>query len=160
MMKRLVLVGALVGALGAGPVVAQSPTGHTTPKAQPQTAPSPNVPTGEMALGSVRIPKGVKVDGKALPAGTYQVRLTAQNATPPAAGQTPTAERWVELLQGNQVKGREVVTIVAQSEIQAVQKDAPPRANSSKVETLKGGDYVRVWINRGGNHYLLHLPTA
>ena len=33
-------------------------------------------------------------------------------------------------------------------------------SNGSKVETLKGGDFVRVWINKGGNHYLLHLPTA
>jgi len=41
-----------------------------------------------------------------------------------------------------------------------VQKDAPPKVNGSKVELLKGGDYVRVWINKGGNHYLLHLPTA
>ena len=23
---------------------------------------------------------------------------------------------------------------------------------------LKGNDYVRVWINKGGNHYLIHLP--
>lgn len=158
-MKRLVLVGALVSALVA-PALAQSPTGHTAPKAQPQTAPEPSVPSGEMALGSVRIPKGVKVDGKPLPAGTYQVRLTAQTASPPAKGQTPTAERWAELLQGRQVKGREVVTIVPQSEIDKVQKDPPPRNNASKVETLKGGDYVRVWINRGGHHYLLHLPTA
>jgi len=24
---------------------------------------------------------------------------------------------------------------------------------------LKGGDYLRVWINKGGNHYLVHLPV-
>jgi hypothetical protein len=53
-----------------------------------------------------------------------------------------------------------VVTIVPQSEIDKVQKDAPPRVNASKVEMLKGGDYMRIWINRGGNHYLLHLPAA
>jgi len=23
--------------------------------------------------------------------------------------------------------------------------------------TLKGGDYLRVWINRNGNHYLMHF---
>jgi hypothetical protein len=28
------------------------------------------------------------------------------------------------------------------------------------VELLKGEDYLRVWINRGGNHYLVHLPVA
>ncbi len=117
-------------------------------------------PSGEMQLGSVHLGKGVKADGKPLAAGTYQLKLTAQSASPDAKGQTPSSERWVEFVQRGQVKGREVVTIVPQSEIDKVQKDAPPHANASKVEMLKGGDYVRVWINRGGNHYLLHLPTA
>jgi len=134
--------------------------GHNAPKAQPETAPAPSVPTGEMQLGSVHLSKGVKADGKALAAGTYQLRLTAQAASPDAKGQTPASERWVEFVQRGQVKGREVVTIVPQSEIDKVQKDTPPHANASKVEMLKGGDYVRVWINRAGNHYLLHLPTA
>src|SRR5262245_61461744 len=174
-MKRVVLVGILASALGTVPALAfaqaeRSPqpasrggasgtAGHTVPKAQPSTAPAPSVPTGELRLGSVHLPKGVKADGKPLASGTYTVRLTAQAATPDAKGQTPNAERWVEFLQGTTVKGREVVTIVPQSEIDKVQKDAPPPANGSKVQTLKGGDYVRVWINRGGNHYLLHLPT-
>jgi hypothetical protein len=166
-MKQLVLVGTLVSALGAIPLAqgragggANPQAGHTAPKAQPETAPAPSVPTGELALGSVRIPKAVKVDGKTLPAGTYQVKLTGQAATPPATGQTPNSERFVELTQGGQVKARDVVTIVPQSEIDKVQKDAPPPRNGSKVELLKGGDYLRVWINRGGNHYLLHLPTS
>jgi hypothetical protein len=178
MIKQMMLVGTLVGALGALPLAqeAQTPAkkparkagqggatataGHTAPKAQPETAPTPSAPTGEMALGSVRLPKSVKADGKPLPAGTYQVRLTAQQATPPAKGETPTLERWVEFSQGGKVKGREVVSIVPQAEIDKVQKDTPPHAGGSKVETLKGGDYVRVWINRGGNHYLLHLVAA
>jgi hypothetical protein len=164
-MKRLVLVGAVITALSVtlsaqrGKPTSQA-GGHTAPKAQPGSAPAPSVPAGEMQLGSVHLAKGVKADGKPLAAGTYQLRLTAQAATPDAKGQTPSSERWVEFLQRGQVKGREVVTIVPQSEIDKVQKDAPPHANASKVEMLKGGDYVRVWINRGGNHYLLHLPTA
>ncbi len=44
------------------------------------------VPTTETALGSVRIPRSVKADGKDLKAGTYQVRLTAQDAAPPVPG--------------------------------------------------------------------------
>jgi hypothetical protein len=164
-MNRLVLAAAMMMALSIA-LSAQrgrssSPAGgHTAPKTQPASAPAPTVPTGEMQLGSVHLSKGVKADGKALAAGTYQVRLTAQAASPDARGQTPSSERWVEFLQRGQVKGREVVTIVPQSEIDKVQKDAPPHANGSKVEMLKGGDYVRVWINRGGNHYLLHLPAA
>jgi len=134
--------------------------GHTAPKTQPETAPAPSAPAGTMTLGTVHLSKGVKADGKPLSPGTYQVRLTAQEAMPDAKGQTKALERWVEFVQKGQVKGREVVTIVPQSEIDKVQKDTPPHANGSKVETLKGGDYVRLWINKGGNHYLVHFPTA
>jgi hypothetical protein len=173
-MKHVVMVGALV-AVSVVAGAAQKPSvkaapkakaaanesgGHTVPKTQPATAPSPAAPAGEIALGSVHIAKGVKADGKPLAPGTYQVRLTAQSAAPPAKGQSEGLERWVEFLQRGQVKGREVVTIVPQSEISQVQKDAPPQANASKVELLKGGEFLRVWINKGGNHYLLHLPTA
>ena len=161
-MKRLVLVGTVIGALTASGALAQanSQAGHTAPKTQPPTEASPSAPAGEVALGSVSVPKGVKADGKPLAAGTYQVRLTGQTATPDAKGQTAPLERWVEFVQGGQVKGREVVTIVPRESIDKVQKDSPPRANGSKVELLKGGDYYRVWINRGGNHYLIHLPAA
>ena len=160
-MKRLVLVGAFVGAVAASSAFAQTPAGggHTAPKQQPATEPAPSAPEGQVVLGTVRLPKGVKADGKALAAGTYQVRLTPQTASPDARGQTASLERWAEFLKGGQVVGREVVTIVPQSEISKVQKDSPPPSGGSKVETLKGGDYMRVWINRGGNHYLMHFPV-
>jgi hypothetical protein len=87
------------------------------------------------------------------------VRLTAEQAKPDAVGQDPTLERWVEFVQSGQVKGREVVTIVPQADIAQVADGRPPRAGASKVELLKGEDYLRVWINRGGTHYLIHLPT-
>jgi len=25
---------------------------------------------------------------------------------------------------------------------------------------LKGNDYLRVWFNKGGNHYLIYFPAA
>ena len=164
-MKHVLMVGVLVvaGAVAATAQTSKSNAGadgHTAPKVQPATAPSPAAPAGDVALGSVHFAKGVKADGKALAAGTYQVRLTGQAANPPAKGQSDGLERWVEFTQGGQVKGREVVTIIPQSEIAQVQKDTPPAANGSKVELLKGGDFVRVWIRKGANHYLLHLPTA
>ena len=139
---------------------AQAATGDTrTPKQQPTTAQDANVSDAAMALGTVRIPKAVKADNKPLPAGTYQVRLTADEAKPDAVGTSGKLERWVEFVKGGKVAGREVVTIVPQSEIGLVQKDTPPHAGGSKVEMLKGGDYMRVWINKGGTHYLIHLPV-
>ena len=119
------------------------------------------VPTTETALGSVRIPRAVKADGKDLKAGTYQVRLTAQDAAPPAAGII--RERWVEFVQGGKVAGREVVSIVPGDEVKDLQPgpDALPSTRAaSKVEMLKGNDYLRVWISRAGVIYLIHMPPA
>jgi hypothetical protein len=119
------------------------------------------VPTTETALGSVRIPRAVKADGKDLKAGTYQVRLTAQDASPTVPGIK--MERWVEFVQGGKVAGREVVSIVPGSEVKDLQPgpDAPPSTRAvSKVEMLKGNDYLRVWISRAGVIYLIHMPPA
>jgi hypothetical protein len=118
-------------------------------------------PTTETSLGSVRIPRTVKADGKDLKAGTYTVRLTAQDAAPPAPGII--RERWVEFVQGGKVAGREVVSIVPGNEVKDLQPgpDAPPSTRpASKVEMLKGNDYLRVWISRGGVIYLIHMPPA
>lgn len=118
------------------------------------------VPTTETALGSVRIPRAVKADGKDLRAGTYQVRLTAQAASPAVPGQT--MERWVEFVQGGKVVGREVVSIVPAGEM----KDLMPGPDTNKgpgsgarVEMLKGNEYMRVWIARNGVNYLIHFPV-
>ena len=119
------------------------------------------VPAGEAALGSVRLTRSVMADGKPLKAGTYQVRLTSQDAAPPAAGIK--MERWVEFLQGGKVAGREVVSIVPAAEM----KDLMPGPDSGKgpgagarVEMLKGNDYMRVWIARNGVNYLIHFPVS
>jgi hypothetical protein len=111
------------------------------------------------ALGSITLKQGVKANGQPLVAGTYQVRLTGDEAQP-AVGQSAGAERWVEFLRGGKVVGKEVVSIVPDADISQV-ADGPgkPAKGATRVDTLKGGDYVRVWINRGGNNYLIHLPV-
>ena len=159
-MKELVLVGALVGAVVVGAASVQGAS--ASPQAGPaRGATAPSTPSGEQILGTVHFSKAVKADGKSLPAGTYQVRLTTQTPSQPATGETPGLERWVEFVQRGEVKGREVATIVPQADIKEVAKDnKPPAPNSLKVETLKGGDYLRLWINKGGNHYLVHFPAA
>ena len=157
MKKQRVLVCVLAGALTGGTAAAQ----HKAPNQQPSTteAAAAGAPTGDVALGSVRLPRGVTADGKPLAAGTYTMKLTAAQAAPEAVGTTEALERWVELSQGKEVKGREVVSIVPQAEIKMVVKDAPPASGASRVQLLKGNDYLRVWINRGGTHYLIHFPV-
>jgi hypothetical protein len=138
-MKRLVLVGAFVGAFAASSVLAQA--------------------QGSTALGTVHLAKKVMADGKPLAAGTYQVRLTA-DAPKPGVGQAPDAEKYVEFLRAGKVVAREVATVIAKDDIGKVAKGKTPAPGTTKVELLKGGDYYRVWINRGGNNYLINLPTA
>ncbi len=159
MKKHWVLVCVLAGALGAwgSSVAAQQ---QRVPNQQPTTAAAPKVPTGQLALGNVRIPRGVSADGKPLPAGTYQVRLTEQPAKPEAVGTTEALARWAEFVQKGEVRGREVVNIVPQAEIKMVVKDAPPAPGQSKVQVLRGNEYLRVWINREGHHYLMHFPLT
>lgn len=140
-MKRIVLVGALVGAFAA-----------STAFAQPGMS-------SNMALGTVHIARKVMADGKPLPAGTYQVRLTADEPKP-AAGQSPSAERYVEFVKGGKVAGREVATVVSAEDIGKIAKGRKPKPNSSVVEMLKGGDYWRVWINKGGTNYIINMPPA
>ncbi len=123
-------------------------------QAKPATQPQSGTTTN---LGTVRIPRAVKADGQALAAGTYQVRVTETPASPPAPGQTPQLARWAEFLRGGKVVGREVVTIVPASDIKQVAETTLPPPGGSRVEVLKGGDYLRLWINRGGNHYLIHF---
>jgi hypothetical protein len=159
MKKQWVLVGILAGAL-LGHTEQIAVAQHKAPNQQPTTAPAPTAPVGEMALGTVRLPRAVKADGKPLPAGTYQVRLTAQEARPNAIGTSENLERWAEFVQRGTVKGREIVTIVPQSEIKLVVKDAPPPPGGSKVQVLRGNEYLRIWFNKGGTHYLIHLPTG
>jgi hypothetical protein len=165
-MKRVMFATVIAGALAVTSAWAQQPQTPTQP-AEPQGTTGQQTTmqqragqAGATSLGSVRIPRRVTADGKALPQGTYQVRLTGEEAQPEVPGQDSKLSRWVEFVQGGQVRGREVVSIVPQAEIGQIAKGRPPGAGTSRVELLRGNEYLRVWINRGGNHYLIHLPTG
>jgi hypothetical protein len=159
MRNQWVLVGILASSLVAAPTLAVAQ--HKAPNQQPGTDQAPTVPTGELVLGTVHLTKATTADGKPLPAGVYQVKLTAQEAKPDAKGASENIERWVEFSQKGAVKGREVVSIVPQNEVKNVVKDPPPAAGGApKVQMLKGNDYLRVWFNKGGNHYLIYFPAA
>ena len=117
------------------------------------------IATLAITLGTVHLAKSVVADGKPLPAGTYQIRVTDEGPAP-AAGQSADSEKWVEFLQGGKVVGREVASIIPQSEIAEHVKGPMPKANGSRVDNLKGGDYVRVWIHKADKHYLINLGAG
>ena len=141
-MKHL-LVGALVAVLGLPAFLSAQTT----------------APAAGTSLGSVTLRTSVMADGKPLPAGTYQVRLTGEQPKP-GVGQSADSERYVEFVRGGKVVGREVASVVAQADIAQVADGPRPAAGSSRVEMLKGNDYVRVWINRSGMNYIIHLPPS
>ena len=115
--------------------------------------------TGTTSLGSARLPRAVVANGQPLAAGTYTIRLTGDSPSA-VVGQTPTESKWVEFVQGGQVKGKEVATVLTGDEAKGVMKGKRPAAGAAQVELLKGEDYVRVWVNKGGTNYLVHLAVA
>ena len=140
-MKALVLVGALVGALCAVNATAQTRA------------------SAAANLGTVHLTKKVLADGKPLAPGTYEVRLTSDTPKP-AIGESPDAEKYVEFVRNGKVAGRELAVVVPASEVGKIAKGPRPKGNGSRVDTLKGGDYVRVWIAKGGNNYIINMPPA
>lgn len=139
-MTRLVHVGmlaALVAVVGLAPVGAQTGT----------------------SLGSVTLNRSVKANGQPLGPGTFAVRLTTEEAAP-AVGQSAGAQKWVEFVRGGKVVGREIVNIISDADIaQVANGPGKPARGGTRVDTLRGDDFVRIWINRGGNNYLIHLPV-
>jgi hypothetical protein len=143
-MKQVAVIGALMVALAASPALVS---------VHAQTA------AAGTSLGSVTLNRGVVADGQPLAAGTYQVRLTADSPKP-VPGISPDASRYVEFLRSGKVVGRALATVIPNTEIGDVAKGPRPSAGGSRVELLKGDDYVRVWINRGGMNYLIHMPPV
>ena len=111
------------------------------------------------SLGTVRIPTSVSANGQPLAAGTYTLRLSSDPVTP-VIGQGPQAARWVEFVQDGQDKGKELASVVDPADVKAVAKRNPPAAGRPMVQALRGADYMRVWVNRAGTQYLIHLTTT
>ena len=166
-MKQPWLAGAVMSVMLVSSVAAQTSPSTQQPSSQtqkPAGGAGAEVPAGQTNLGTVNIPRAVMADGKPLAAGRYTVRLTAETATSPAPGATQSLERWVEFVQGNQVRGRELASIVPADEVSMTMPgpDMPGGVGraGSRVEMLKGGEFLRVWIARGGHNYLIHLPPS
>lgn len=143
-MKHMMLTGILAATL----VVPALPARAQAPK-----------PAASMSLGTVTLTKKVMADGKPLAPGTYQVRLTGETPKP-GVGQSTEGETYIEFVKGGQVVAREVATVVSNADVGSIVKWKKPVPNTTRVETLKGDDYVRVWINRGGTNYLINMPTG
>src|SRR5438045_3740268 len=101
------------------------------------------------SLGSARISRAVLADGQRLPPGLYTIRLSNAPVTP-VVGQSADASHWVEFVQANDVKGRELATVVMPADVKMVAKEGvPPASGRARVEMLRGGDSLSAGIDRG-----------
>jgi hypothetical protein len=49
--------------------------------------------------------------------------------------------------------------VVSASDMRTMAK-MPRKGGAVRVEPLRGGDYLRVWLIHGGSNYLIHLPIS
>jgi hypothetical protein len=110
-------------------------------------------------LASVRIMHAVTAGGTPLPAGTYEIRL-AGDGPAPLVGQSRDAQRWVEFVAHDLVVAREVAEVLHDDDVTSVGASAVPVRSGTRVELLKGGEFVRISVRRERERYLVHLPVA
>jgi len=139
-MNRLLLSCFVVGAFTASAAFAH------------HTMPGRNHPT-------VQISQQVMVDGKPLPAGTYEIWVT--NERPDVdAGAPSDAQRVVELAQNGQVIARTIAEVFPRGSRQEVGTSGTTGAVRARAEMLRGGEFLRVSFNDADGRYLLHFPTG
>jgi len=125
-----------------------------------QGSASPSAASAADVLGTVRITQSVLANGKPLPPGSYQIRLTHEGL-PPNPGQSAEAERYVELVANGTVVAREVAIVMTDESPSAIgTSSASSGVGKPRVEMLKGGEFLRVSVRRGNERYLIHFPVA
>jgi hypothetical protein len=117
------------------------------------TTPAPDV------LATVRIAESVLANGKPLPPGTYEIRLTGERPAP-LAGQSPDAQRRVEFVANKTVVATETAEVLRDDDRPEVGASAQPSRGGTHVGTLKGGEFLRISVKRGTEQYLIHLPIV
>jgi hypothetical protein len=113
------------------------------------------------ALGTVRLTQPVMAGGKMLQAGTYEIRDTGEHATP-LPGQSDEAQTYVEFVANGTVAARDIAEVMTSEAVAVGTSGATSGGTSTRarVEMLKGGDFMRVSMSRGGQRYLIHMPVA
>ncbi len=124
--------------------------------AQAQT---PASTVGNEVAASVQIPVTVLADGKPVPPGKYSIRLTAERPGP-LPGQPVGAQQRVELLADGKVVAQEIAEVLKDEDLPAEGASSQHVQNGTRVEMLKGGEFLRISIKRDGARYLLYLPIA
>jgi len=142
-MKCVISLLALSGVLSVGATAQQ----QQKPAADPAT------------LATVCITQPVIANGYPLAPGLYEVRLTNEHLTP-LPGQSSDAERWVEFVAGGSVVAREAAVVLRDDDLPSEGASSVRARDGTRVELLKGGEFVRISARRGEERYLIYLPVV
>jgi hypothetical protein len=142
-MQRTVLTLSVVVPLALGVLAVQS-TGWAS--------------TDVNVLATVRITTAVMANGTPLAAGTYDIRLTEER---PAllSGQPQDSQRWVEFVAGGKVVAREIAEVLRDEDLPEVGASSVAARAGTRVEMLKGGEFLRISVKPGHERYLIYLPV-
>ena len=109
-------------------------------------------------LATVRIPVEVTANEAPLSPGTYDIRLMQERPTP-APGQPWEARQWVEFVAAGKVVAREAAEVLRDNDLPAVGASSVPARSGTRVEMLKGGEFLRISVKRDHERYLIYLPV-
>ncbi len=109
-------------------------------------------------LTTVRIPAAVKAGGTPLPPATYELRLTGEH--PPSQGERRESQEWVAFISNGKVVARELAEIMYDDDLPAIGASSQKAQTGTRVEMLKGGDFLRVSVKRNNDRYLIYLPVS
>jgi hypothetical protein len=111
-------------------------------------------------LGTVTIAQPVMAGGTMLQPGTYELRDTGEHGKP-LPGQSAEAQAWIEFLSNGTVVARDLAEVMSGGAEAVGTSGVTSGGTSSRVraQLLRGGDYMRVSVTRGGERYLIHLPV-
>jgi hypothetical protein len=113
---------------------------------------------GASALGKVQITQSVLADGKPLPPGTYEIRLSGAHVKP-LPGQSDDAGQQVEFVRDGVMVANEVAEVFAAAE-RRVGTSGAAAPQALRAHLLRGGDFLRISAYQDGARYLIHLPVA
>jgi hypothetical protein len=140
-MAQLLLSALLLFAMSAGSPNPQSSAGTTA---------------GASVLATVQISTPVLAGGTWL-AGRYEVRLAGEHPTP-RVGQPRTAQESMEFVVNGKVVARDVAEILYDDDLPSIGASSQRAKTGTRVELLKGGEFLRISVKRERERYLIYLP--
>ena len=92
-----------------------------------------------------------------LAAGRYEVRLTGEHPTP-RVGQPRNPQESVEFVVNGKVVARDVAEILYDDDLPSIGASSQRAKTGTRVELLKGGEFLRISVKRERERYLIYLP--